>query len=255
MPPRRSPRAFGRSRARRRAGRLRDTSSPPPWRTWDVLERPIAELADFCRGFSPSRRRQLLWSCNSCLLAPETSTSRSTGDRIAAVKVMLALMPESTATVFGWIAQPPVRRPWDVHFTVFCYLDEVVSTASGGVFARSLLRVLRDYLLRLRTDAGKAGWMAAGLLGQSWPPAVATPILVEVVENAAHRQARSAAMRGISDLLDRATGPRAAAFRRVLRRAARHDRSRHVRASARVALMLNNRSRTTRAPRRAAPGM
>lgn len=253
MPPSRSLTAFRRSRARRPDGRLRDTSSVPPWRTWDVPGRPIAELADFCRGFSPSRRRQLLWSCNRCLLAPETSTFRSTGDRIAAVKVMLALMPESTATVLGWIAQPPVRSPWEVHFTLFCCLDEVVSTASGRVFARSLLRVLRDYLLRLRTDAGKAGWMAAGLLGQSWPPSVATPILVEVVENAGHRQARSAAIRGISDLLDRTTGPRAAALRRVLRHAARHDRSSSARASARVALMQGERSRTTRAPRRGAP--
>lgn len=224
-------------------------------RTCDVLGRPIAELADFCRGFSRSQRRQMLWTCNRRLLAPATSSARSTDDRIAAVKVMLALLPESKATTIAWIADPQVRSPWEVQFTLFCYLDEVVRPASGRPFARTLLRVLRDYLLRLETGAGHAGWMAAGLLGQSWPPAVATPVLVEVAENASHRQARSAAMRGISDLLHRTTGPRAAALRRVLRRAARHDRSSSVRASARVALMQSERSRTTRAPRRGAPGI
>ena len=214
-----------------------------PWAKWKLECREIREIAAFVQGLSKERRRRLIWACNQNLHL--AWAKNDTAQRIVLVKLLLGLLPESGTTIKNWVLAAPVPSPAEIHFTLFCYLDQVVTFAAGAQLAAEVPTILRRYLMSVKSPSGKAAWMAADLLGGHWDTSIATPILIEVAEHAPHRAGRSAAIHGASELLFRLSGSKTAIVRQMLRGRARSDSSASVRAAARVALVIVDRKHST----------
>ena len=207
-----------------------------PVSSWGLEARDVAELAAFCKGLAPVVRRRLVWECRRHLL--QLTLAKDASRRVLIVKLLMALLPDSKATIKEWILEPPVSRPYEVQFTLFCYLDQAVTFAGGRHFAREVPKTLRTYLLDTRSSAGRAAWMAADLLGAHWELFAAMRVLIDVARRARHSAARIAAIHGIAELMERKTARSVAELHELLLTLSRDDRSKQVRAAARVALRL-----------------
>ena len=216
-----------------------------PWDKWKLEDREVREIAAFVHGLSKEHRKKLIWACNHHL--HRAWGKMDTSQRIVLVKLLLGLLPESGVIIKNWILAAPILSPAEIHFTLFCHLDQIVTFPQGVGLAAEVPAILRQYLLSVKSTSGNAAWMAADLLGGHWRTSVAAPILLEVAENARHRAARSAAIHGASELLARLSPQKSGAVRLMLCRRAKRDRSADVRAAARVALLISDSGNVVRA--------
>lgn len=92
-------------------------------------------------------------------------------DRIAATKVLLAMLPESEPAVLDLLG--PERdvssQAWECRFTLFCYLDQVPPMISDESRLR-ILSAVEQLAIRNANDAdSSAKWMFRHMLEDHWP--------------------------------------------------------------------------------------
>jgi hypothetical protein len=167
-----------------------------------------------------------------------SDASRRERDRVAAVKTLIATLPESATLIQRWIQ----RRNDDmaeVHFTIFCFLDVVQELPSAARFRREIPKLLFEYLTTAKSRRGNAAWMAGHLLGDHWDARESLPILLEILRAGRFAAGRGAAIMGLQELYRRAdvTPSDRRRIAAALDEVSRGDRSRKLRSWASSKLM------------------
>ena len=153
--------------------------------------------------------------------------------RTGAVRVIVALLPETFDVLESLLRDCSSPLWYEVHFTIFCALDRGNLALSDQA---RILQLIREYVLRINSDAGFAAWKAGDLLGDEWRDSETVEILGELLISARHVPGRKAALHGIEHALSHATKPEAEKLSALVRKAAQRDRSIEVRRNANLAL-------------------
>ena len=194
------------------------------------LEEPIAHLSSQLQNTIPQTRIDLVAKIKK--LIRQKRIARDEDFRISVVKVLVACLPESKQLICRVIDNPndPVLK--EVHFTLFCYLDEIESTNAPNDFHCLISSLLHEYLLSVRTSSAHAAWMCADLLGDHWDLDEGISILQKVLLNGRFVAGREASLHGLKMAWGRIS-PKGSAKKtsliNVLRQSAKADRSQHMR--------------------------
>jgi len=153
--------------------------------------------------------------------------------RAGAVRLIVALLPESFAIVESLLADFSTPLWYEVHFTMFCALDRADLVPADQA---RVLQSIRKYLRSIGTDAGFAAWKAGDLLGDKWRDSHTVEMLGELLLSARYASGRKAALHGIEHALNHATKAEAEKLSALVRKTAQEDRSIEVRRYAGLAL-------------------
>ena len=180
-------------------------------------------------------RKRLYTICETCL--NNKVLTRDTSTRIAVVKIILNFLPESEAVIRDIIRKKKDRYDYEMHFSLFCYLDDVSSLSVGRNFSREIPLIIEEYLMEIDTDTASAAFMAGDLLGDHWNVAEAFQVLKKVVKEARYSIGRDNAVHGLGYLLDRLSDPEdISSIISLLIETSEKDRSSSVRLAARMVL-------------------
>lgn len=155
--------------------------------------------------------------------------SRFERERVRAVEVLIALLPESWAIVQRWLRAGADPRTHEVLFTFFCFLGDVPSESRTKSLHGPVLKLIEEFLIQVRKDPKLAAWMAGDLLGDHWELQESLPILFRVAKDARFVAGRKAALHGLAHALSRTKGSSRSRIRRVLAEVQEADRSGAVR--------------------------
>ena len=156
----------------------------------DLAGSDIYTIASAVSGLSDRRKRKLLRALTS-RIEPERLTLQ--GDRIAAAKMLIAMLPLSAPDIERYLHRRENRWCYELHFSVFCFLDHVHSNQSLSELKDSVLRMVCDYLLAVPVNTAKAAWMAGDLLGDHWPGRESLDALKRIAIEARYAAGRNAA--------------------------------------------------------------
>ena len=173
-------------------------------------------------------REQLLGVCEEAFR--HTWSLRDPMDRIAYARVLVALLPTSLPLVGKWLARRGSAVDYEVHFSLFCYLDWCQELPEASSVGPAILDLVSSYLVTVPADTARAAWMASDLLGDHWPASEAWPVLLDLTRRARYAAGRKAALSGIETVVRKGTTPaQAREAVSVLRRVSLGDRSPAVR--------------------------
>jgi hypothetical protein len=181
-------------------------------------------------------RRYLLSLCEQVF--GEVSLRRDEPSRVAAAKIMVALIPDSIDSIRNWINSKSGKSIYEIHFSLFCFLDQVPGLRNGKEFAREIPPLIQDYLLDVKSKSAFAAFMAGDLLGDHWEVSEALPILIRAAKGARYVAGRKGAIHGLAHILNRLSesdthrGPIISLLRNIRKR----DNSKEVRVSANLVL-------------------
>jgi hypothetical protein len=156
--------------------------------------------------------------------------------RVSLVKLLVALLPHSMGQILRWLKRRGGQSAYEVHFTLFCFLDRVQEMPCGRRLAPRILAEVQKYLMNVRTETAHAAWMAGDLIGDHWRSREALPTLLRTVTSARHAAGRRGALHGIEHIIRRLRGKEARMVREVLRRVVRTDGNPGVRREAEAIL-------------------
>jgi hypothetical protein len=181
-------------------------------------------------------RHYLLSLCNQVF--GEMALRNDEASRVAAAKIMVALIPDSASSIKQWINSKSGKNIYEVHFSLFCFLDHVPILPNGKEFAREIPSIVENYLLDVKSESAHAAFMAGDLLGDHWEINEALAILIRVSKEARFVAGREGAIHGLAHML--CNLPKSDTIRMsiisLLRNIAKNDRSQKVRVSASLAL-------------------
>lgn len=205
-------------------GRLEDKA------VLDVYKSEVHQIVKRLIGVDEWQRDTFLKSFD--LVVGTGGLARDERVRIAAIKLVVALLPRSIGHVERALASTGTRGSYELHFTFFCFLNAVLHGRINEPIEKTVRALVEKYLHNVRTPAAHAAWMAGDLLGDHWPLPVSLPVLLRQARTARFVAGREGALHGLSHALERA--PKREQWRIVgtLRSVSRTDRSRSVRAYA-----------------------
>lgn len=178
----------------------------------------------------PTReRRRLLEGMKRLLREPRYCKNEAL--RVGAVRILVAYIEETIADVEKFLKDFSTRWSYELHFTLFCYLDLEDLPNSEALRSR-VLRAVANYLTNARKDTARAAWMAGDLLGDHWQTEEAFEILCRIGTEGKHAAARDAAMHGLEEAMSWLPEKRRQEVVTLARRAAESDRSKWVRIAA-----------------------
>jgi len=128
--------------------------------------------------------------------------------RIAATKSIIAALPQSLPFIQAMLKKHRQKIDFEIHFTFFCFFDEVFNLDISEKARMSVLHVLQEYLLTVPRDTALAAWMIGDLLGAHWPVQQSLPILCDSLLRAKYVVGRKAAMTGIQEALEQRPFPK-----------------------------------------------
>lgn len=132
-----------------------------------------------------------------------------------------------------WLGRTDDAFDFEVHFTLFCYLDGCQEMPRAASTRPEVLRLVHAYLTSVRVGTARAAWMAGDLLGDHWQADDSLPVLLDLLESARYAAGREAALYGLETLLRNGiSGDESQQVDRVLRRVAAQDRSPRLRRAA-----------------------
>jgi hypothetical protein len=126
------------------------------------------------------------------------------------------------------------RYAYEVHFSLFVFLSDVERLKLRPADRKRAVGLIISSLESVR--AARAAWMAGDALGDALCSRSVASALAQVANHAKFAAGRSAAVKALADCLGRTKSRSSSPLWKVIKRAARSDRSKGVRASARLAL-------------------
>jgi hypothetical protein len=204
------------------------------WAGMDVYRTEVDDLLSRFRGMPAITRRKGLFLALSLL---GSKFARLEKQRVAGVKAVVALLPESLANMGGWLNRRD-RMAREVQFSLFCFIDIVCRAEPLRSYEEQVLNLVATYLREVPSDAAQAAWMAGDLLGSHWNADRSLPVLLSRTRDARFVAGRCAALHGLGQLLEAGSIPsrRRAHVLAHIRQVASHDRSERVRSAASVTL-------------------
>jgi len=127
---------------------------------------------------------------------------------VATAKIAVALIPDSMPLIRSWLKRRGGDDVYEVHFSLFCFLDQVNHENANEHVRGEVLGLLKEYLFNTKSDTAYATWMAGHMLGDHWDIREALPILIDAVVNARYAAGRRGAAQGLQDLAERLPNPK-----------------------------------------------
>ncbi len=189
----------------------------------------VADLARSIRKMSPARRSRVLELAAGRASLPQRLFP-------AAAQLLVALLPVSAERIRRYLRRRRTARDYELHFSLFCFLDQAPEVPGARAFARRVPAMLRDYLMSVPSGTAYAAWMAGDLLGDHWEPSAALPVLLDCARSARYSAGREGALHGLAHLSTRVPPQQAVRIRAVLRDVLTSDRSASLRFDARSIL-------------------
>lgn len=196
----------------------------------DANKEPFEGVAQRVQHLSRVRRQALLAACQAVLTDPVGRKQESV--RVSAAKALIALIPDSKETIRSFLEKRSDVASFEFHFSVFCFLDKTPNLPNAEHFTQEVPILVEQYLLNLRTETARAGWMAGEMLGEHWPEAEALPTLRRVARSARFVAGRLGALHGLAHALSKMDGPKRESVIGAVNQIAKYDRSSRVRSYA-----------------------
>jgi hypothetical protein len=172
----------------------------------------------------------------------QESVRRRKAERLPIVRALVALFPESLATIHECLKDTTSSHVCEVHFSLFCYLDHTQREPRS----REVLAMLEEYLHNVKSNAGLAPWMAGHLLGDHWEPEGALPVLLKAAAEARFATGRFGALSGLEEIVQKLAPDSLARVSESARRLTGCDRSQRIRAAAsRLVRAIDEKPRDT----------
>lgn len=166
-------------------------------------------------------------------------------DRLLLVKTLIALTPGTGPVIRRCLQRRERVYDYEVHFTVFCFLDQVPQLRGASGFAEEVPKLVESYLHDVPRSTAAAAWMAGDMLGDHWRIDQASPVLMRQCADARYAAGRKGAVHGLLQVARRLPGgaPFLPNVIEQLRRVQSGDRSKAVRVCADLALEQLKRER------------
>jgi hypothetical protein len=193
----------------------------------------VREVARRVRGVRPAQRRRLLSLCRTTLGNRRWRLRER--ERVGTVKTLVALAPASDRLIRTLLRRMSDRGTYEVHFTLFCFLDDLRHLPGSARVARRVPQLVARYLSNVPRESAHAAWMAGDLLGDHWPLRQAVTVLAKQATMAKFAAGRAGAIHGLAHALERAKGAERARVRRVLDAVSNQDPTARLRNLARLA--------------------
>jgi hypothetical protein len=159
-----------------------------------------------------------------------------TSERIELVKRLVAAMPMSANEICKLLCTFSVNGIYEVHFTLFCYLDNVVAMPDCQAIRATVCNWIAEYLRFVPQRTALAAWMAGDLLGDHWPLREGLSALSDAILHAKYVAGRYGAIHGLKMAHRRSGIQSRRTIMKILSEASINDRSGQVRRAAAVAL-------------------
>jgi hypothetical protein len=195
-----------------------------------LASRKVPEIRRECLS-SPTLRRVVLKEAREFIVNGRARNSRI---RVAAVKVLVANIGSEWPRLQGWLMKFDSSSDYELHFTLFCWLDRADLPRDARLRSR-VLKAVHKYLLAVPSERAQAAWMAGDLLGDHWRTRAAFRVLVDALEKAKCVAGRKGALHGLSEMASNGNPKLSSASKRLIE-SALEDRSKAVREYARLAL-------------------
>lgn len=195
---------------------------------------PFEKIAAQAQYLSQNERRQLLSLCIRILEISELRKIEKT--RLGAVKVIVALLPDSTRVIRNWIQRKTNKQIYEVHFSLFCFLDHVADLPNARAFADEVPLLIGEYLQHVEVDSARAAWMAGDLLGDHLEVAKTLPILLRVAKGARFSAGRKGTLHGLEHALAKVENSTKKSILTLVHELSEVDRSIKVREYAKLML-------------------
>ena len=158
--------------------------------------------------------------------------------RIVAVRVIVALLPTSLAAIADLLSRYQNKHHYEVHFTLFCYLDWAQEMPDASSLTKDVLLLVENYLMTVPRKTARAAWMAGNMLGEHWNEQETAPLLMRTAQGAKYSVGRELSVLGLGDMLNRL--PVGSAFHKdilkTVRKISLSDPSKYVREDAKMLL-------------------
>lgn len=202
----------------------------------DVNRVNYADVINRALGLDVIIRAGLLQSCSGNL--KEVHQGETNLIRIALIRVLVALLPDSFEVIQTQLNNQSTSYSYEVHFTLFCYLDWSAELPEAGISKR-VLGLVENYLRNVKSTTASAAWMAGELLGNHWDPIEAVPILLLTAETGRYVAGRIGSVHGLAMILRRSDVEYAVRQRveSLLHQISKHDVSKKVRDRASSVIM------------------
>ena len=153
--------------------------------------------------------------------------------RVYLIRFLVALFPRSLPLIESLLSQFKSPEDYEIHFTLFCYLDEVPYFGTASDRAH-VLRISENYLLNVPAGTGHASWMAGDMLSDHWEASESLPVLLRAAQKARFVAGRSTSLNGLKLQLEenKLSAEEKIMVRKVLRSIGRKERNPGIRAEA-----------------------
>ena len=204
----------------------------------DPYESSVDAISGTIRRLRKKEREHVLSICKKVVNNDKIGLRRNDAIRVAAIKVIVAAAPHSAKIIQRIIRNKSDRNAYELHFTLFCFLDQLRNIPNARQLSHLMLSHVRGYLQDVKYDTARAAWMGGDLLGEHWPLEESLPVLIQVAREAKYAVGREAAVEGLEKAFKRVDA--SSAHRRqilsLLRDVSVDDRSDKVRRAARYVL-------------------
>jgi hypothetical protein len=146
--------------------------------------------------------------------------------RNGAVRLIVALLPETLAIFEKLLSDSSSPLWYDVHFIAFNSLER---SSLNKTNQQQVLAMVERYLVNAKSEAGFAAWKAGDMLGDEWFAPETVEILERLLSSARYVAGRNAALHGIQHAMNEATPSEKKRLRSLVRKVASKDRSAEVR--------------------------
>jgi hypothetical protein len=163
----------------------------------------VRQIKKMAQRLPDSTKMQMIALCGRILRHPNIGQKRYKTIRIGTVKTLLSYWPGSMADIRRLLKKHTRSADYEVHFTIFCFLDELPNINTVREDKEHLLELIKRYIVDSQSDRGLSLWKAAEMLGWHWRLKDALPILIEACIESRGIHSREAGLEGLGYVLKR----------------------------------------------------
>lgn len=125
-------------------------------------------------------------------------------NRISVIKLLIALLPNSYYPIKRWLMLEGDNYYYEVQFTLFCFLDDVLSFVPIlPEISEDIVNEARDYLNRIPSDEAHNAFMAADMLCNHWRGEDGIRSLIDVVQHGPNPVGVKVARASLKDYMEK----------------------------------------------------
>jgi hypothetical protein len=183
-----------------------------------------SSILELIRNFD-TKKKTMLKNGAIAVLA-DKHLKRNEKLRNGAVRLIVALLPETFTTLEDLLSDSSSPLWYEVHFTAFSALDRSDLSEADQ---KKVLALVERYLVNAKFDAGFAAWKAGDILGDEWYAPETVQILERLLSSARYVAGRNGALHGIQHAMNEVKPSEKKRLLSVVRKVASDDPSAEVR--------------------------